>query len=100
MVKKLEIELGNYTYLVEKNYKDGFDADLVIDKYTDYFEPFDYIFGDFSYDKLRLKGFYKHSNPNATEINDIDGLNNYIKNHCAYECRYFLLEKIQKSQEK
>ena len=100
MAKNIEITLGNGEYVVEKDYKDGFDASLVIDKYTDYFEPFDYIFGDFSYDKLRLKGFYNHDNPNRLPINDIDGLDNYIKNHCAYQCRYFIFKKKQKSQEK
>ena len=29
----------------------------------------------------------------VTKINNINNLDNYIKNNCAYDCRYFLLEK-------
>ena len=47
--------------LVEQ-YKDGFDETAIKERYTDYFEPYDYIIGDWSYGKLRLKGFYNHDN--------------------------------------
>lgn len=88
------IKLGNNKYEIINNYKDGYDEELVVEKYTDYFEPFDYILGDFSYDKLRLKGFYESNNSNVQAFNDIKNMEDYIKNYCSYECRYFLLKKI------
>ena len=88
------IKLGNNEYEIINDYKDGYDEELVVEKYTDYFEPFDYIFGDFSYDKLRLKGFYESNNSNVQVFNDIKNMEDYIKNYCSYECRYFLLKKI------
>lgn len=88
-----KIELDGQVYTLEKNYKDAFDISIVKEKYTDYFKPFDYIFGDFSYDKLRLKGFYEEKSKNARKINKISGLDSYIKDYCSYECRYFLLKK-------
>ena len=45
---------------------------------TDYFEPYDYIFGDYAYEKVRLKGFYESNNKNANKINDIKSLDDYI----------------------
>lgn len=90
------IVLGDYEYELIKNYKNGFDATLLADKYTDYFENFDYIFGDFSYDKLRLKGFCDSKNSMVRDINNIELLENYISNYCSYECRYFLLKKLKK----
>ncbi len=91
---KKEIQIGNHKYQLVKEYKDGFNLEDVSLKYTDYFEDFDYIFGDYSYDKLRLKGFYHKENQKCQEINNIQKLNTYIQDYCAFECRHFLLEKI------
>ena len=40
----------------------AYDFESVVSKATDYFEPFDYIVGDWAYSKLRLKGFYNKTN--------------------------------------
>ncbi len=79
-------------YVLEREYKDGFVLDEFQELCTDYFLDFDYIFGDYSYGKLRLKG-YRDKGPKTTKINDIKELDNYIKNNCAFECKYFLLAK-------
>lgn len=89
------IKINDKKYELIKNYKDGFNLDLLNERYTDYFDDFDYIFGDYSYDKLRLKGFNDKSNSKFNSINDINILNDYIKEYCSYECRYFLLKKIK-----
>ena len=75
--------------------EENFNKETVENLLTDYFEPYDYIFGDYAYDKLRLKGYYDSNSRNKNEINDIKGLDDYIKNYCAYGCRYFLLKKIK-----
>ena len=87
------IELNNIKYTLEKEYKDAFVYDDVVDLCTEYFVEFDYIFGDYSYSKLRLKGFYDSKSKNAKEFNDIKGLDDYISNYCSYDCKYFLLKK-------
>ncbi len=63
---------------------------------TEYFEPYDYILGDYSYGKLRLKGFYSFDNKNVNEINNFSNIDNYIIEFCAYKCKYFILKKIKK----
>ena len=88
------IEIEDNKYEIEKNYKDCFNKEEFLDKVTDYFYEFDYIFGDYAYDKLRLKGFYESNNKNVTKINDIKLLDEYIKNYCAYGAKWFLLKKI------
>ena len=75
--------------------EENFNKETVENLLTDYFEPYDYIFGDYAYDKLRLMGYYGSNSKNKNEINDIKGLDDYIKNYCAYGCRYFLLKKIK-----
>lgn len=90
---KKTIKLNNIEYEVIKEYREGFEEEAVVEKTTDYFIDYDYIFGDWAYGKLRLKGFYKKDNKNVKDINNIDTLDGYIKNNCAFDCKYFLLEK-------
>lgn len=89
-----KVIINDKEYELVKNNKEVFNADEVADKLTEYFETFDYVFGDYSYSKLRLKGYYASNNKNKTDINDIATLDNYIKNYCAFNCGYFLLKKI------
>ena len=88
-----KIILNDIEYTLEKNYKDAFALDEVVGLCTDYFVDFDYIFGDYSYSKLRLKGFYDNSNKKVKNINNIKELDNYLKDYCSYDCKYFLLKK-------
>lgn len=90
-MKKIILEGTNYT--LEKNYKDGFDLEELTNKYTDYFKDYDYILGDWAYNKLRLKGFCNKENSLFNEINDYNTIETYIKENCAYECKYFIIKK-------
>lgn len=90
------MKINGIDYIVKKDYKEGFDPDAINNLVTDYFYEYDYIFGDWAYGKLRLKGFFESNNKKVTSINDIAGLDKYIEENCAYGCRYFLLEKNKK----
>ncbi len=92
-MKKIIIDKNSYELI--KDNDNVFNYDEFLDKVTDYFEPFDYIFGDYSYDKLRLKGYYDSNNKKSNNINDIKTLNIYIKDYCAYGAKWFLLKKIK-----
>ena len=87
------VENNGNKYEVVKNYRDCFDKDAFLERVTEYFDEYDYIFGDWAYGKLRLKGFNDTKNKKTTKINDIATLEDYIKNNCAYDCKYFLLKK-------
>lgn len=91
--------MKKYTYLdceyeLIKDYKNGFDNEEIKNRITDYFKDYDYIIGDWSYGKLRLKGFCNKDNCKNRDINSYEKKDEYIKNSCAYECRYFILKKI------
>ena len=90
-----EYEFNKNKYELNKEKKDLFDYEKVKDLFTSYFDNFDYVLGDESYNKLRLKGFCDKKNKNYKKINSIENLDNYIENYCAYNCRYFLLKKIK-----
>lgn len=82
-------------YKIEKSNGDIFDYELVKELVTEYFDIYDYIFVDQAYSKLRLKGFCDKENKNYRKNNDIKNLDDYIKNYCAYKCKWFLLKKIK-----
>ena len=70
-----------------------------MNRYTPFFEVYDYIVGDIAYSKLRLKGFNKKSNRTYNKMNDFSNLEKYIKENCAYGCKYFVLEKVKKDED-
>ena len=82
----MKIKINGIEYIVEKDNDKIIDIDLLEEMVTDYFNNYDYIFGDIAYDKLRLKGFYD---------SDIKLLDNYIKDYCAYGCKWFLIKKVK-----
>jgi len=89
-----KVKLNEKTYEIIEDYKNGFDHEETQNRLTDYFDEYDYILGDWAYDKLRLKGFCDKNNKLFNEINDINKVKDYIKDNCAYECRYFIIKKI------
>ncbi|HIT36941.1 MAG TPA: YutD family protein [Candidatus Onthousia faecipullorum] len=84
--------------LLDNNYKitkgkENFDYEEVKSLFTDYFKDYDYVLGDYSYGRIRLKGFYDSNNKKVRKLNDIKYLDNYIKDYCSPGARIFLLKK-------
>ncbi len=94
-MKKKIVKINGLNYEIVRNDSDCFDEEVVNSKITDYFDDYDYIFGDYAYEKIRLKGYYDSSNKKAKKINDIKYLDNYIKDYCSYGARTFLLKKVK-----
>ncbi len=90
------MEIKGKKYDLIKNHKEGFVEEEVISKLTEYFDEFNYIVGDWAYGKLRLKGFYDKHNKVVKEYNNIESVDKYINEKCAYGCKYFILKKIEK----
>ena len=89
------VEINGKKYDIVRNEGDSFDLDTVREKMTDYFDDYDYVFGDIAYEKVRLKGFYDSKNKKAKRINDIKYLDEYIKEYCSFGAKVFLLKKIK-----
>ena len=88
------IIVGDFKYNLIENNRDCFDKEEFETLFTDYFYEYDYILGDYAYNKLRLKGFYKDNNKKAKELNKFSNKDKYIKDNCAYQCKYFVLKRI------
>lgn len=87
------VTIKEQKFEVIKNEKEGFDASAVEERLTDYFDGYDYIVGDWAYDKLRLKGFNNKGNKLYNKFNDYNNVDKYIKENCAYGCKHFILKR-------
>ena len=90
-----KVEINGITYEIVRNDNGCLDKEVLVDKITDYFDSYDYIVGDYAYEKVRLKGFYESSNKKAKTINDIKNVSKYIDEYCSYCCRIFIIKKIR-----
>lgn len=85
---------NNIEYNLIKDYRDGFEEEIVKEKMTDYFNDFDYVVGDWAYSKVRLKGFYDKTNKKVKNLNNYENVEKYLVENCAPNARYFILKKI------
>lgn len=90
----MRIKVENIEYEIIKDYRDSFNKEEFLNRYTDYFNSYDYIVGDYAYGKLRLKGFYDDKNPKSNNINKYSLIDKYIEENCAYGCKYFIAKKL------
>lgn len=89
------IEIANKKYEIIENNGNCLNKEEVEEKLTDYFDDYDYVFGDYSYGKMRLKGYYDSNHKKVKEINDIKGLEEYKKEYCSFGAKTFLLKKVK-----
>lgn len=89
------IEINGIKYEIIKNESNCINKEELSEKITDYFNSFDYIFGDYAYEKVRLKGYNDSTNKKVNKINNIETLDDYIKNYCSYGAKTFLIKKVK-----
>lgn len=89
------IQIGGKTYELIQNYKDAWDAEAFKQRYSEVLDRYDYIIGDWGYEKLRLKGFLRDNHPKANKDTAYSGITDYINEYCNFGCKYFVLHKIK-----
>ncbi|MGM0123470.1 hypothetical protein IGI37_000836 [Enterococcus sp. AZ194] len=92
--------VGERHYRIVHNHRDGFDADKLGERYSEVLSRYDYIVGDWGYEQLRLKGFFKEDNRKAYPDQRIDTLEDYLYEYCNFGCAYFVIERIGGKREK
>ncbi len=91
-MQKIKLEENEYEVIKDEN---GFEEESIIAKYTNFFQDYDYLVGDWAYGKLRLKGFCEKENKLYKSFNDKAKIEKYLEEKCAYGCKYFILKKIK-----
>ena len=92
----MNLVINDINYEVVENNNAIIDEELLKEMLTEYFTVYDYILGDFAYNKLRLKGFNDKNNKNYKKINAYEDIHEYIEKYCAYGCKYFILKRVEK----
>lgn len=86
---------GNQAYQLEYEHKNGWNAEMFKERYSEVLERYDYIVGDWGYNQLRLRGFYQEGHPRATKDTAISSLIDYLNEYCNFGCAYFVLRKTE-----
>jgi uncharacterized protein YutD len=88
-----EIKVNHDTYEVLTDYRNAWDKEAFLKRYTDVLSKYDYIVGDWGYEQLRLRGFYEDDNRKAAFDSKIGTLPDYIYEFCNFGCAYFVIRK-------
>ncbi|MGW9856817.1 uncharacterized protein YutD [Staphylococcus hominis] len=86
-----------YFELIE-DYRECFDEELFASRYSDILDKYDFVVGDYGYDQLRLKGFYKDSNKKAEISKRFSTIQDYILEYCNFGCPYFIVRHINENE--
>ncbi|WP_213183224.1 YutD family protein [Enterococcus lactis] len=92
--------VGERHYRLVSDYREGFNAEKLGERYSDVLARYDYIVGDWGYEQLRLKGFFRADNRRAHPDQRIDSLEDYLYEYCNFGCAYFVIERIGGKKEK
>ncbi|WP_248536350.1 YutD family protein [Staphylococcus aureus] len=94
------IKVDQHYFELIENYRECFNEEQFIARYSDILDKYDYIVGDYGYDQLRLKGFYKDSNKKAEMSKRFSNIQDYIFEYCNFGCPYFVLRHLYKQEVK
>ncbi|MBE5666929.1 YutD family protein [Staphylococcus sp. SS251] len=94
------IKVDQHYFELIENYRECFNEEQFIARYSDILDKYDYIVGDYGYDQLRLKGFYKDSNKKAEMSKRFSNIQDYIFEYCNFGCPYFVLRLLSKQEVK
>ncbi|HEH0461229.1 TPA: YutD family protein [Staphylococcus aureus] len=94
------IKVDQHYFELIENYRECFNEEQFIARYSDILDKYDYIVGDYGYDQLRLKGFYKDSNKKAEMSKRFSNIQDYIFEYCNFGCPCFVLRHLSKQEVK
>ena len=86
--------IGGNTYSVVLDHKNGWNYEVFRDRYSEVLDRYDFIVGDWGYNQLRLKGFFKEPNNKGSKDASITLLHDYLNEYCNFGCAYFIIEKL------
>ncbi|MBS7577993.1 MULTISPECIES: YutD family protein [unclassified Enterococcus] len=90
-----QINIGDRKYRLIFNYREGFNAEKLEQRFSNILAKYDYIVGDWGYEQLRLKGFYQDFKKKVVYDKKIETLIDYLYEYCNFGCSFFVLEKLE-----
>lgn len=89
------IQVNGKSYELIQENRNGWDPEAFKQRYSDVLERYDYVIGDWGYNQLRLKGFYRDNHPKVSKDSSISGIMDYINEYCNFGCPYFVLQRVK-----
>ncbi|GAB6927170.1 hypothetical protein JCM10914A_11530 [Paenibacillus sp. JCM 10914] len=93
------IVVGNKSYEVLKDHRNGWNPEAFRERYSEVLDRYDYIVGDWGYNQLRLKGFYRDNHPKAAKDSTFSSMSDYINEYCNFGCAHFVLQKTKEHKD-
>ncbi|RAP77049.1 YutD-like domain-containing protein [Paenibacillus montanisoli] len=87
------IHISGKTYELIHENRNGWNFEAFRERFSEVLERYDYVFGDWGYNQLRLKGFFRDNHPKVTRDTAFSSMTDYINEYCNFGCAYFVLER-------
>lgn len=100
MIDETNFLIGERAYRLVVDHREAFNLEALGERYSEILNRYDYIVGDWGYEQLRLKGFFKDSHKKTAPELKISTLEDYLYEFCNFGCAYFVVEKVTVSHEK
>ncbi|MEY8370701.1 YutD family protein [Aerococcaceae bacterium 50-4] len=94
-----QLEINDQSFVVVDNYHDALDIDALADRYMDILDVYDYVVGDWSYEQLRLKGFFADDARIGSLEQKIKHLPDYLLEYASFGAAYFVLAHERTAEE-
>jgi uncharacterized protein YutD len=88
------INIGGRIFELMLDHKGGWNPEAFRERYSEVLDRYDYVIGDWGYNQLRLKGFFRDNHPKATKDTAIGHLVDYLHEYCNFGCAYFVLRRV------
>jgi len=89
---KTHIEVNKHPFEIVLDYHEAFDLDKFTERYSTILNKYDYLVGDWGFEQLRLKGFYKDDTKDVQRAQTIGTVQDYLYEYCNFGCAYFILK--------
>src|SRR5690606_23588219 len=88
---------GNTYELIFEN-RNGWNVEAFRNRYSEVLERYDYIVGDWGYNQLRLKHFFRDGHHKVIKDSTYSVVAEYINAYCNFGCYSFIIEKKHASE--
>lgn len=89
---KTHFEVNKHPFEIMYEYREGFDLDKFVERFSPILNKYDYIVGDWGFEQLRLKGFFRDEVKDVQRSQTISAVQDYLYEYCNFGCAYFVIK--------
>lgn len=89
---KTHVEVNKHPFEIVYEYRQGFDLDKFVERFSPILNKYDYVVGDWGFEQLRLKGFFRDDMKDVQRAQTIGAVQDYLYEYCNFGCAYFILK--------